>query len=152
MEPIKSKIDKNVSYEGIILNFNNQIMEQQTDLEQILSMSVGDFLSYPNGQGELTEGQEAVGVSFNPSKLVEVDIAKLLAAKLIDILMEDSKKKENKKYDSIPPNTTINGIINSPSPFQYSLSWQTNVIKTEGFNAVVRASSAIVKFLTWSKI
>lgn len=51
-------------------------MEQQTELQQILSMGVGDFLSSPNGEGELTEG----------------------------------------------------------------------------FNAVVRASSAIVKFLTWSKI
>lgn len=127
-------------------------MEQQTELQQILSMSVGDFLSYPNGEGELTEGQEAVGVSFNPSKLVEVDIAKLVAAKLIDILMEDAKKKEKKKYDSIPPSTTQDGITIPLQPFQYLLSWQTNVIKTEGFNAVVRASSAIVKFLTWSKI
>jgi hypothetical protein len=127
-------------------------MEQQTELQQILSMSVGEFLSYPNGEGELTEGQEAVGFTFNPSKLVEVDIAKLVAAKLIDILMEDAKKKEKKKYDSIPPSTNIEGNEIKLNPFQYSLSWQTNVIKTEGFNAVVRASSAIVKFLTWSKI
>lgn len=34
-------------------------MEQQTELEQILSMSVGDFLSYPNGEGELTGDREA---------------------------------------------------------------------------------------------
>lgn len=127
-------------------------MEQQTELQQILSMSVGDFLSYPNGEKELTEGQEAVGVIFNPSKLVEVDIAKLVAAKLIDILMEDAKKKEKKKYDSIPPTTDIDGKVINPLPYQYILSWQTNVLKTEGFNAVVRASSAIVKFLTWSKI
>ena len=127
-------------------------MEQQTELQQILSMSVGDFLSYPNGEGELTEGQEAVGFTFNPSKLVEVDISKLLAAKLIDILMEDAKKKEQKKKDSIPLSTNIEGNEIKLNPFQYSLSWQTNVIKTEGFNAVVRASSAIVKFLTWSKI
>ena len=127
-------------------------MEQQTELQQILSMNVGDFLSYPNGEGELTEGQEAVGFTFNPSKLVEVDISKLLAAKLIDILMEDAKKKEQKKKDSIPSSTDIEGKEIKLNPFQYSLSWQTNVIKTEGFNAVVRASSAIVKFLTWSKI
>jgi hypothetical protein len=127
-------------------------MEQQTELQQILLMRVGDFLSYPNGEGALTEGQEAVGFTFNPSKLVEVDISKLLAAKLIDILMEDAKKKEQKKKDSIPSSTDIEGKEIKLNPFQYSLSWQTNVIKTEGFNAVVRASSAIVKFLTWSKI
>lgn len=127
-------------------------MEQQTELEQILSMSVGEFLSYPNGQGELTEGQEAVGFTFNPSKLVEVDISKLLAAKLIDLLMADGKKKEKVKFDSIPPSTDAEGKTISPAPYQYLLSWQTNVIKTEGFNAVIRASSAIVKFLTWSKI
>lgn len=127
-------------------------MEQQTELQQILSMSVGDFLSYPNGEGELTEGQEAVGFTFNPSKLVEVDISKLLAAKLIDILMEDAKKKEQKKKDSIPLSTNIEGNEIKPNPFQYLLSWETNVFKTAAFNAIIAAQMAVVKFLTWSKI
>ena len=127
-------------------------MEKQTELQQILSMSIGDFLSYPNGEGELTEGQEAVGFTFNPSKLVEVDISKLLAAKLIDILMEDAKKKEQKKKDSIPSSTDIEGKAINLHPFQYSLSWETNVFKTAAFNAVIAAQMMVVKFLTWSKI
>ena len=127
-------------------------MEKQTELQQILSMSIGDFLSYPNGEGELTEGQEAVGFTFNPSKLVEVDISKLLAAKLIDILMEDAKKKEQKKKDSIPSSTDIEGKAINLHPFQYSLSWETNVFKTAAFNAVIAAQMQIVKFLTWTKL
>jgi len=126
-------------------------MEQQTELQQILSMSVGDFLSYPNGQeAELSLGQEAVGLKFNPSGMVDVELAKLLSAKLIDITWADAKKKEKKKYDSISPSTTQDGTT-IPS-FQHLLSWQTNVFKTAAFNAIIAAQMAVVKFLTWSKI
>lgn len=126
-------------------------MEQQTELQQILSMSVGDFLSYPNGQeAELSLGQEAVGLKFNSSGMVDVELAKLLSAKLIDITWADAKKKEKKKYDSISPSTTQDGTT-IPS-FQHLLSWQTNVFKTAAFNAIIAAQMAVVKFLTWSKI
>lgn len=128
-------------------------MEQQTELQQILLMSVGDFLSYPNGQeAELSLGQEAAGLKFNPSGMVDVELAKLLSAKLIDITWADAKKKEKKKYDSIPPTTNVDGVVVSPAPFQYLLSWETNVFKTAAFNAIIAAQMAVVKFLTWSKI
>lgn len=128
-------------------------MEQQTELQQILSMSVGEFLSYPNGQDAvLTLGQDSVGLKFNPSGMVDVELAKLLSAKLIDITWADAKKKEKKKYDSIPPSTTQDGITIPLQPFQYLLSWETNVFKTAAFNAVIAAQMQIVKFLTWSKI
>ena len=134
------------------LNYKyNKQMEQQTELEQISSMSVGDFLSYPNGEGaNLSLGQEAVGLKFNPSGMVDVELAKLLSAKLIDITWADAKKKEKKKYDSISPSTTQDGTT-IPS-FQHLLSWQTNVFKTAAFNAIIAAQMAVVKFLTWSKI
>lgn len=128
-------------------------MEQQTELEQILSMSVGDFLSYPNGQDAvLSLGQEAVGLKFNPSGMVDVELAKLLSAKLIDITWADAKKKEQKKRDATPPTTDVEGKSINLNPFQYSLSWETNVFKTVAFNAVIAAQMAVVKFLTWSKI
>ncbi len=131
----------------------NKQMEQQTELEQILSMSVGDFLSYPNGQDAvLTLGQDAVGLKFNPSGMVDVELAKLLSAKLIDITWADAKKKEQKKRESTPPSTDAEGKAISLNPFQYSLSWETNVFKTAAFNAVIAAQMQIVKFLTWSKI
>lgn len=131
----------------------NKQMEQQTELQQILSMSVGEFLSYPNGQDAvLTLGQDSVGLKFNPSGMVDVELAKLLSAKLIDITWADAKKKEKKKYDSIPPSTTQDGITIPLQPFQYLLSWETNVFKTAAFNAIIAAQMAVVKFLTWSKI
>lgn len=86
-------------------------------------------LAYPI-ERDLTFGEKAVGVSFNPSKLPEVDKAKSLAAALIDT-MEASHN-----------HVTDNGKLGS--------SWYRNVFRTAAFNAVVAASSAVVKYLTWN--
>lgn len=83
----------------------------------------------PSTNRELTFGEEAVGVNFNPSQLPNVDKAKQLMAEAIDLLEEDHKEK----VDTIdfPP------------------SWTRNVLRTAAFNALVAAQMALVKYLTW---
>ena len=55
-----------------------------TNLQDIKTMTVEEFL-FPK-ENELTYGQKYAGFTFNPSKLKEVDLIKLLAAKMIDIV------------------------------------------------------------------
>lgn len=69
---------------------------------------------------ELTFGEKAVGVNFNPSKMSEVDAIKANFAKLID-LMEENKF-----------NTRLGSML-----------------KTEAQMNCVRASMSIVKLLTF---
>lgn len=76
---------------------------------------------------ELTFGQKAVGVSFNPSFMPEVDKVKMLFGETIDIMEENHKKN----CEPLGP------------------SWMRNVLRTASVNAVIAASSAIVKYLTW---
>lgn len=76
---------------------------------------------------ELTFGQKAVGASFNPSFMPEVDKVKNLFAETIDTLEANHKK---------------NCEVLGPT-------WERKVFRTEAYNAVVRASSAVVKYLTW---
>lgn len=76
---------------------------------------------------ELTFGQKAVGASFNPSFMPEVDKVKMLFAETIDVMEDNHKKNCEEK----------------------SPNWERNVFRTEAYNAAVRASSAIVKYLTW---
>lgn len=80
-----------------------------------------------NSAIELTFGQKAVGASFNPSFMPEVDKVKMLFGETIDI-MEEHHKKECEVLGA---------------------SYMRNVNRTESLNAVIRASSAIVKYLTW---
>lgn len=106
-------------------------MEQQTELEQILSMSVGDFLSYPNGEGELTEGQEIenklTGFELNttmnyesvhhkPSKELEDFLSQRISVDLLKELFIYNKEKGllkwNINYRSIIYNTSV-GTINN---------------------------------------
>lgn len=76
----------------------------------------------------LTFGQESVGVNFNPSQNPDVDEAKELSAKLVDLV----EKKFSKIIEESRPPT-----------------WRTNVLRTAAFNAAVACSMAVVKFLTW---
>lgn len=80
-----------------------------------------------NSAIELTFGQKAVGASFNPSFMPEVDKVKMLFAETIDVMEDNHKKNCEEKLPS----------------------WERNVFRTEAYNAAVRASSAIVKYLTW---
>ena len=80
-------------------------------------------------QQELTFGQKAVGLSFNPSGEDNVTKAKQLMAEAIDLLEKDHNEKTN------------NGKMMS--------SWTRNVFRTAAFNAIIAAQMALVKYLTW---
>lgn len=78
-------------------------------------------------QRELTFGEKAVGITFNPSFNPKVDEVKALSAKIIDTLNEAK-------------------IARGTSP----VSWTTNVLFTAAFNAVIAAQMAVVKYITWN--
>ena len=80
-------------------------------------------------KNELTFGEKAVGLPFNPSNDNKVSLAKQLIADAIDLLEEDHKEK------------TFNG--------QAMSSWTRNVFRTAAFNALIAAQMAVVKYLTW---
>ena len=80
---------------------------------------------------ELTFGQKAVGLSFNPSGDEVVTKAKQLSADLIDLVEQKMEYLEATKKEGT------------------RLSWTTNVFRTAAFNAVIAAQQAVVKFLTW---
>ena len=79
---------------------------------------------------ELTFGQKAVGVKFNPSGDEGVNKAKQLSADLIDLLKEYKNVKTDYEAKKV--------------------SWTTNVLFTAAFNAVVAAQMAVFKYLTWN--
>lgn len=79
------------------------------------AMKKGDFL---------TDGQKAVGITFNPSKDPEVDQAKQMCADLIDMIFEKSIKIEKASYLS-------------------------NTIKGESIRSFMIAQMMIVKYLTF---
>jgi hypothetical protein len=78
----------------------------------------------------LTFGEKAVGYNFNPSKQNNVDTAKQLMAKAIDLL--------EYHHNTI----TDNGKAMS--------SWTRNVLRTAAFTAIIAAQTALVKYLTWN--
>ena len=80
-------------------------------------------------QQELTFGQKAVGLSFNPSGEDNVTKAKQLMAEAIDLLEKDHNEKTN------------NGARSS--------TWVRHVFRTTAFNAIIAAQMALVKYLTW---
>jgi hypothetical protein len=82
-----------------------------------------------NTERELTFGEKAVGLTFNPSGDVKVNKAKQLMADALDLL----KESESEKTDN------GNSIV----------SWESNVLRTEAFNSVVRAQMSLVKYITW---
>lgn len=76
-----------------------------------------------------TFGEKAVGYKFNPSGQNNVDEAKQLMAKSIDLL--------EREYNI----ATDNGRAVS--------SWTRSVLRTAAFNAIITAQMALVKYLTW---
>ena len=72
---------------------------------------------------ELTFGEKAVGLSFNPSGDERVNRAKVICAELIEIL--------GLNYP-LPPST-----------------WAGSVLRTAAFNAIIAAQMAVVKFIIW---
>lgn len=75
---------------------------------------------------ELTNGQKLVGINFNPGGREDVNTAKELSAKLINMI--------NKKYEDFAANgTTANNEL----------------IHKEAVTRMVDAQMWIVKYLTW---
>jgi hypothetical protein len=79
---------------------------------------------------ELTFGEKAVGLTFNPSGDEKVNKAKQLMAESLDLLKEVEAEK------------TDNG--------RAMLSWEANVFRTTAFNKIVDAQMSLVKFITWN--
>ena len=82
-----------------------------------------------NTERELSFGEKAVGLTFNPSGDEKVNKAKRLMADALDLL----KEVENEK--------TVNGNVTP--------TWNSNVFKTNAFNKIVDAQIALVKYITW---
>ena len=80
-------------------------------------------------QQELTFGQKAVGLSFNPSGEDNVTKAKQLMEEAIDLLEKDHNEK------------TDNGARSSTRIRE--------LLKTSAFNAIIAAQMTLVKYLTW---
>jgi len=77
-------------------------------------------------QQELTFGQKAVGLNFNPSGDDVVGQIKQKSAEIIDLIEERHKS------------------IEKPS-------WLQNVFRTAAFNAVIAGQMAAVKYITWKE-
>lgn len=82
-------------------------------------------------QRELTFGEKAVGLTFNPSGDAKVGKAKQLMAQSIDLLEEAHKEG------------TDNG--------NKMASWVRTVLRIAAFNAIIAAQMALVKYLTWKE-
>lgn len=82
-----------------------------------------------NNKRELTFGERAVGLTFNPSGDEKVHKAKQLMADALDLLKEAEAEK------------THNGNAIA--------SWEANVFRTNAFNKIVDAQMALVKYITW---
>lgn len=81
-------------------------------------------------QRESTFGEQAVGLTFNPSGDEKVNKAKRLMAEAIDLLNEAENEKTNGG--------------------QAMQSWTSNVFKTNAFNKIVDAQMALVKYITFN--
>mgnify|MGYP003603720872 FL=1 len=100
------------------------------DKDKIIINGVGSLKNLKKeNMEELTFGQKAVGLTFNPSGDDNVTKAKQLMAEAIDLLEKDHAEK------------TDNGNMMS--------SWTRNVFRTAAFNAIITAQMALVKYLTW---
>jgi hypothetical protein len=81
-------------------------------------------------QRELTFGEKAVGLTFNPSGDEKVNRAKRLMADALDLLKEvEAEKTDGGKAMS---------------------SWEANVFRTNAFNKIVDAKMALVNYITWN--
>lgn len=80
----------------------------------------------------LSFGEQAVGLSFNPSGDDKVGQAKKLMAEAIDLLEADHHEK-------------VSDSLGNPTPS----TWIRSVLRTAAFNAIIAAQMAVVKYLTW---
>ena len=78
---------------------------------------------------ELTFGEIAVGLTFNPSGDEKVNKAKRLMADALDLLQQVELEKSD--YGKIKQD------------------WEANVFRTNAFNKVIDAQMALVKYITW---
>ena len=78
---------------------------------------------------DLTFGEKAVGLTFNPSGDEKVNKAKQLMADALDLLQQAELEKSD--YGKV------------------AQSWEANVFRTNAFNKVVDAQLALVKYITW---
>jgi hypothetical protein len=87
-------------------------------------------MEYQSGR-ELTFGEKAVGLTFNPSGDAKVNKAKQLMADALDLLKEvESQKNDGSKAVS-------------------AVSWEANVFRTIAFNKIIDAQMSLVKYITW---
>ena len=100
------------------------------DKDKIIINGVGS-LKTPKKENmeELTFGQKAVGLQFNPSGEDNVTKAKQLMAEAIDLLEKDHAEKTNNGAGSI---TSVRHLF-----------------RITAFNAIIAAQMALVKYLTW---
>ena len=83
-----------------------------------------------NTERELTFGEKAVGLTFNPSGDEKVNKAKQLMADALDLLKEVEQQKTE---------------FGTKTP-----TWEANVFRTNAFNKTVDAQMALVKYITWN--
>ena len=83
-----------------------------------------------NTERELSFGEKAVELSFNPSGDEKVNKAKKLMAEALDLLREVEQQK------------TEFGTKTQ--------TWEANVFRTNTFNKIVDAQMSLVKYITWS--
>ena len=81
---------------------------------------------------ELTFGEKAVGLTFNPSGDEKVNKAKMLMADALDLLKEAEAEKAK---------------LSVGNSFA---SWEANVFRTNAFNKIVDAQMSLVKYITWN--
>jgi hypothetical protein len=98
-------------------------------MEDLIKIPNGDDF-FNNNKRELTFGEKAVGLTFNPSGDEKVNRAKQLMADAIDLLKDVELEK------------TDNG--------NKMISWEVNVFRTNAFNKIVDAQMALVKYITWN--
>jgi hypothetical protein len=89
----------------------------------------GDDFFQNEKQRELTLGEKAVGLTFNPSGDDKVNKAKQLMADALDLLQQAELEKSD--YGKVMQ------------------SWEANVFRTNAFNKIVDAQMALVKYITW---
>jgi hypothetical protein len=81
---------------------------------------------------ELTFGEKAVGLTFNPSGDEKVNKAKMLMADALDLLKEAEAEKAKLSAGNA------------------MASWEANVFRTNAFNKIVDAQMSLVKYITWN--
>lgn len=131
-----SKLHKFMSspvYETLPERTQELLLQQEKSMKEysdILLKRINGFegkMEYT--QKVLTFGEQAVGLTFNPSGDDKVGQAKQLMAESIDLLEQAHNE------------ATDNG--------NKMASWVRNVFRTAAFNAIIAAKMALVNYITW---